>query len=115
IRAGADSSRHPTSARFKHNLVNRRSADAKEDIVMHLKTFDSFESLDGRTHLTLPKDEGVVNKPIPTLCFAGAITSDSGHTRSLSRDMLEDVSYYVGIFSRSISVHLLIAMGVWTN
>src|SRR5438132_6496535 len=115
IRSLADSAGYPFHSRLENYLINRRTTDAKEDVVVHLEALDPLKYFYARTCLSLPQNEGVVHETIATVRISCAIAADSCHTRSLRRHMLKNVADNVGVFASRVGVHILIAMRVGTD
>src|SRR4051812_33186948 len=63
----AYTTRNPTYTCLQHDLVDRRTTNAEEHVVVHFETLDAFEDLDAWTHLPLSQDERVVYKPITSV------------------------------------------------
>src|SRR5689334_7993276 len=111
----ANTTRDPTRARLQHDLVDRRTTDAEEHVVVHLETLDAVEDLDARTHLPLSQDECVVHKAIAAVRISGTVASNARHARSLSCDVLKNVSDNVRVFASRVVTDLLVAVWIWSN
>src|SRR6476619_1049028 len=107
-----DSAGHPTHARLQNDLVNRCTADAKEHVVVHLETLNTFKNLDARTYLTLSQDERVVYKPISPIGVASAVATNARHSRALRSNVLKNVANNVRVFSSRILADVLVPVRV---
>src|SRR5689334_132135 len=115
VAAGADATRNPTRTRLQHDLVDRRTTNAEEHVVVHLETLNAVEDLDTRTRLTLSQDERVVHKAIAAVRISRAIAANTRHARALGCDVLKDISDNVRVFASRVVTDLLVAVRIWSN
>src|SRR6185369_4047740 len=82
---------------------------------MHLETLDAVKNLDARTRLSLSQDERVVHKAIAPVRISGTVASNARHARSLSCDVLKNISDNVRVFASRVVADVLIAVRIWSN